>query len=58
MEIYKEYGYSEREAVSEIVKNNLFGLDIDGRAVQLAYFAVMMKARQYDRRFRDPAKYI
>ena len=51
MEIYKEYGYSEREAASEIVKNNLYGLDIDGRAIQLAYFAVMMKARQYDRRF-------
>ena len=51
MEIYKEYGYSEREAAAEIVKNNLFGLDIDGRAIQLAYFAVMMKARQYDRRF-------
>ena len=46
MEIYKEYGYSEREAAVEIVKNNLYGLDIDGRAVQLAYFAVMMKARQ------------
>ena len=51
MEIYKEYGYSEREAAVEIVRNNLYGLDIDGRAVQLAYFAVMMKARQYDRRF-------
>ena len=51
MLIYKEYGYSEREAAAEIVKNNLYGLDIDGRAVQLAYFAVMMKARQYDRRF-------
>lgn len=51
MEIYKEYGYSEREAVVEIVKNNLYGLDIDERAVQLAYFAVMMKARQYDRRY-------
>ena len=51
MEIYKEYGYSEREAAVEIVKNNLYGLDIDGRAVQLAYFAIMMKARQYDRRF-------
>ena len=46
-----EYGYSEREAAAEIVANNLYGLDIDGRAVQLAYFAVMMKARQYDRRF-------
>ena len=51
MEIYKEYGYSERDAAAEILKNNLFGLDIDGRAVQLAYFALMMKARQYDRRF-------
>ena len=51
MEIYKEYGYSEREAAAEIVKNNLYGLDIDGRAIQLAYFAIMMKARQYDRRF-------
>ena len=51
MKIYMEHGYSEREAAAEIVKNNLYGLDIDGRAVQLAYFAVMMKARQYDRRF-------
>ncbi len=51
MKIYVEYGYSERDAAAEIVKNNLFGLDIDGRASQLAYFSVMMKARQYDRRF-------
>lgn len=51
MKIYVEYGFSERDAASEIVKNNLYGLDIDGRATQLAYFAVMMKARQYDRRF-------
>ena len=51
MKIYEEYGYSEREAAAEIVQNNLFGLDIDGRASQLAYFSVMMKARQYDRRF-------
>jgi len=51
MKIYVEYGYSEREAAAEIVKNNLYGLDIDGRATQLAYFSVMMKARQYDRRF-------
>ena len=50
IEIYKECGYSERDAVSEILQHNLFGLDIDDRAVQLAYFAVMMKARQYDRR--------
>lgn len=51
VKIYVEYGYSERDAAAEIVKNNLFGLDIDGRATQLAYFSIMMKARQYDRRF-------
>lgn len=51
MKIYVEFGYSERDAATEILKNNLFGVDIDGRAAQLAYFAVMMKARQYDRRF-------
>ena len=51
MKIYREFGYTDRDAASEIVKNNLFGLDIDGRAAQLAYFSVMMKARQYDRRF-------
>lgn len=51
MRIYLEYGYSEREAAAEIVEHNLFGVDIDGRAAQLAYFAIMMKARQYDRRF-------
>ncbi len=51
MKIYVEYGYSEREAAHLIIEHNLFGLDIDDRASQLAYFAVMMKARQYDRRF-------
>lgn len=51
MEIYKECGYSERESASLIVEKNLFGIDIDDRAYQLAYFAVMMKARSYDRRF-------
>lgn len=51
MEIYKESGYTERNAAAMIVQNNLFGLDIDDRASQLAYFAVMMKARSYDRRF-------
>ena len=49
--IYESYGYTTREAVASIVQNNLYGLDIDDRAAQLAYFAVMMKARQYDRRF-------
>lgn len=47
MEIYKESGYTERDAAAMIVQNNLFGLDIDDRASQLAYFAVMMKARSY-----------
>ena len=51
MKIYESYGYTTREAVVSIVENNLHGLDIDDRAAQLAYFAVMMKARQYDRRF-------
>lgn len=51
MKIYTEYGYSEREATAEIIEHNIFGVDIDVRAAQLAYFAIMMKARQYDRRF-------
>ena len=51
MQIYEVYGYTSREAVENIVKNNIYGLDIDERAAQLANFAVMMKARQYDRRF-------
>lgn len=51
VQIYESYGYSARDAASSIVKNNLFGLDIDERAAQLAYFSIMMKARQYDRRF-------
>lgn len=51
VQIYEAYGYSARDAVKSIVENNLYGLDIDDRAAQLAYFAVMMKARQYDRRF-------
>ena len=50
MEIYREGGYSERDAALNIVENNLFGMDIDKRAYQLAYFAVMMKARSYNRR--------
>ncbi|MBR4985022.1 MAG: BREX-1 system adenine-specific DNA-methyltransferase PglX, partial [Proteobacteria bacterium] len=50
VQIYESYGYSARDAAALILQNNLYGLDIDGRAAQLAYFAVMMKARQYDRR--------
>ena len=50
MQIYTSAGWNQREAAQSILKNNLYGLDIDDRASQLAYFAVMMKARQYDRR--------
>ena len=51
IQIYESYGYSAREAVSSIVRNNIWGLDIDERAAQLTYFSLMMKARQYDSRF-------
>lgn len=51
MQIYLSRGYRDRDAAISIVEHNLYGLDIDERAAQLAYFAVMMKARQYDRRF-------
>ena len=51
MEIYRECGFVDRDAAQAIIENNLFGLDIDNRAYQLAYFAVIMKARSYDRRF-------
>ena len=50
IQIYKKCGVSERDAAQSILQYNLYGLDIDDRAAQLAYFAVMMKARQYDRR--------
>lgn len=50
MQIYESTGYSQRDAAQSILQHNLYGLDIDDRAAQLAYFAVMMKARQYDRR--------
>lgn len=50
MQIYIAAGYSERDAAKSILENNIYGLDIDDRAGQLAYFAVMMKARKYSRR--------
>ncbi len=50
LEIYRECGWSERDAAKSILENNLYGLDIDDRAAQLACFAVMMKARKYNRR--------
>lgn len=50
MQIYTSAGWSERDAAKSIIENNLYGLDIDDRAGQLAYFAVMMKARKYSRR--------
>lgn len=51
MQIYESCGYRAREAVASILENNIYGLDIDDRAYQMAYFAIMMKARQYDKRF-------
>lgn len=51
MQIYENYGYTPCDAVASILQNNLYGLDIDDRAAQLAYFAVMMKAVRYDKRF-------
>lgn len=50
LQIYTSCGWSERDAAKSIIENNLYGLDIDDRAGQLAYFAVMMKARKYSRR--------
>ena len=50
MQIYEAQGYSQRDAAKLIVEKNLYGIDIDKRAYQLAYFSVMMKARQYNRR--------
>ena len=50
MQIYESAGYSQCDAAKSILEHNLYGLDIDDRAYQLAYFAVMMKARQYNRR--------
>ena len=50
MDIYRDAGYSDRDAAKSILKNNLFGLEIDERAYHLAYFALMMKARSYNRR--------
>ncbi|CDI65993.1 Putative uncharacterized protein [Lactobacillus helveticus CIRM-BIA 101] len=56
MKMYIEQGYSMRDAAQKIIENNLFGLEIDKRAFQLAYFSIMMKGREYDRRFlrRNP----
>ncbi|KOC50787.1 BREX-1 system adenine-specific DNA-methyltransferase PglX [Clostridium botulinum] len=56
-EIYKVAGYSERQIPRMILQNNLYGLDIDDRASQLALFALIMKARHYNRRlFREIEK--
>ena len=50
VQIYESQGYTQRDAAQLILANNLYGLDIDERAAQMSYFAIMMKARQYDRR--------
>lgn len=54
IDIYRSCGWGERDAAKSILRNNLYGLDIDRRAYQLAYFAVMMKTRQYNRRICSP----
>lgn len=51
MEIYRECGWSDRDAAISIVENNLYGLDIDERAYQLSYFSIMMQGCKYNRRF-------
>lgn len=51
MEIYRECGWTDRDAAVSIIENNLYGLDIDERAYQLSYFAIMMKGCKYNRRF-------
>ena len=53
MQIYHDAGWPRRDAAQSIIKNNLYGLDIDKRAYQLSYFALMMKAREHDRRFLE-----
>src|SRR5699024_6053984 len=50
MQLYQSQGYSPRDAAQLIVEKNLYGIDIDERAYQLSYFAILMKARQYNRR--------
>jgi hypothetical protein len=51
MQIYRSAGYGDRDAAASIVEHNLYGLDIDDRAAQMAYFVVMMKGCHYDSRF-------
>ena len=50
MDIYRDCGWSDKDAAISIVENNLYGLEIDERAYHLAYFSLMMKARSYNRR--------
>ena len=50
LDIYRDCGYSDRDAARSILENNLYGIEIDERAYQLAYFSIMMKARTYNRR--------
>ena len=53
MDIYKSSGYSEREAARLILEKNIYGVDIDDRAYQLAYFSLLMKARRYNRKILE-----
>lgn len=55
MDIYRDSGYTDRNAAKSILENNIYGLEIDERAYHLAYFALMMKARSYNRRILSKA---
>lgn len=55
-EIYLEAGYAESDIPKLILENNLYGLDIDKRSMQLASFALIMKAQEKNRRFLHRAK--
>lgn len=56
--MYLEQGYEKREIPGLILKNNLYGLDVDKRAAQLAQFALIMKARSIDNRFFNKERYV
>lgn len=58
MQIYKECGYSTKDAVTSIIQNNIYGLDIDEHAAQLAYFTIIMKVRQYNGEFIEDKPHI
>lgn len=56
--MYKEKSYNEKDIPGYILKNNLYGLDIDKRAAQLAKFSLIMKARSIDSRFFNKNRFV